>query len=198
MLHCRRSCRADLLPANFRIQRGAQVLRAGGLVAYPTEAVWGLGCDPWNDSAVARLLTLKQRPPNKGLILVAATMSQFDWLLRDLEPSLRARLQLSWPGPTTWLVPHRGRVPHWISGQHESVALRVSDHPVVAELELAFGGPIVSTSANTSGSREALEQHQLRRFFGTALDYVVPGRLGGHTRPSTIRDLLSDTIIRPA
>ena len=198
MPHCRNSFRADCLPANFRIQCAAQVLWAGGLVAYPTEAVWGLGCDPHNDIAVERLLALKQRPSDKGLILVAASMSQFEWLLGDLSPAQRSRLQLSWPGSTTWLVPHLGRVPRWISGQYDSVALRVSDHPVVVALTQAFGGPIVSTSANASGCQPALEQHQLRRFFGAELDYLVPGRLGGQSRPSMIRDLTSDAIIRSA
>lgn len=186
------------MPTTFRIQQAAQVLRAGGVIAYPTEAVWGLGCDPWNEVAVERLLELKQRSLSKGLILVGATISQFAWLLADLSAAQKSRLQLSWPGPTTWLVPHQDRVPDWISGQHESVALRVSDHPVVVELGLAFGGPIVSTSANVTGCRGALEQHQLQRLFAAELDYLVPGRLGGHPRPSMIRDLLSDTIIRTA
>jgi L-threonylcarbamoyladenylate synthase len=198
MQHCRNGFRADCLPANFRIQRAAQVLRAGGLVAYPTEAVWGLGCDPQDDIAVERLLALKQRTSDQGLILVAAAISQFDWLLADLSPAQGSRLQLSWPGPTTWLVPHLGRVPRWISGQYDTVALRVSDHPVVVALAQAFGGPIVSTSANTTGCQPALEQHQLRRYFGAELDYLVPGRLGGQSRPSMIRDLTSDTIIRSA
>lgn len=186
------------MPGNFRIQSAVQVLGAGGLVAYPTEAVWGLGCDPWNEIAVQRLLRLKRRSPEQGLILVGAAMSQFEWLLRDLTPTQQSRLTLSWPGPTTWLVPHRGAVPRWISGQHDSVALRVSDHPVVVALAQAFDAPIVSTSANISGCQAAQEQHQLRRIFGAELDYVVPGRRGGQPRPSMIRDLISDTIVRPA
>ena len=184
------------MPTKFRIQRAAQILGDGGLIAYPTEAVWGLGCDLWNDMAVERLLTLKQRSPAKGLILVAAAMSQFEWLLADLSAAQQSRLRRSWPGPTTWLVPHGQLVPHWISGEHETVALRVSDHPVVVELCQAFGGPIVSTSANISGHRPATEPYQLRQIFGAELDYLAPGRLGGHARPSMIKDLLSDTIVR--
>jgi L-threonylcarbamoyladenylate synthase len=167
-------------------------------VAYPTEAVWGLGCDPWDDMAVERLLTLKQRSPAKGLILVAAAISQFEWLLADLSAAQQSRLSLSWPGPTTWLVPHRQLVPPWISGEHETVALRVSDHPVTVELCMAYGGPIVSTSANISGHRPATELYQLRHIFGTELDYLVPGRLGGHPRPSMIKDLVSDRVVRGA
>lgn len=186
------------MPTTFRIQRAAQILSDGGLIAYPTEAVWGLGCDLWSDVAVERLLTLKQRSPAKGLILVAGAMSQFEWLLADLSVAQRSRLSLSWPGPTTWLVPHRQLVPPWISGQHATVALRVSDHRVVVELCLAFGGPIVSTSANITGHQPAMEPYQLRQYFGAELDYLVPGRLGGHPRPSMIKDLVSDTVVRDA
>ncbi len=188
----------SLLPIKFRIQRAAQILSEGGLVAYPTEAVWGLGCDLWDELAVERLLTLKQRSPAKGLILVAGAISQFDWLLADLSAAQQSRLRLSWPGPTSWLVPHRQLVPQWISGEHETVALRVSDHPVIVELCHAFGGPIVSTSANISGHRPAMEPYQVRQIFGAELDYLVPGRLGGRPRPSMIKDLVSDNVVRGA
>jgi len=172
-------------------------LRAGGIVAYPTEAVWGLGCDPADAAAVETLLGLKRRPMHKGLILVAASMRHFDVLLAGLSAAQRARLARSWPGPTTWLVPHRGLAPAWIAGEHDTVALRVSAHPVVAALCNAFGGPLVSTSANVAGKREAKQQYQLRRYFGARLDYVVPGNLGDSARPTAIRDLRNDEIVRP-
>jgi L-threonylcarbamoyladenylate synthase len=181
----------------IRISQAVRILAAGGIMACPTEAVWGLSCDPASEAAVTRLLSLKQRPVEKGLILVAANMRQFDWLLRDLDKPARAKLKLSWPGPTTWLVPHRGRVPAWVCGEFDSVALRVTAHPTMVALCTAFGGPLISTSANTAGAQPAREQFQLWRYFGDALDGVVPGRLGGNTRPSVIRDLESDTIIRP-
>lgn len=119
---------------SWRVRQVARVLRAGGVIAYPTEAVWGLGCDPWNEAAVRRLLALKGRPQEKGLILVAADIGQFDFLLHDLPPAWRERLARSWPGPNTWLVPHHHRLPAWITGRHASVALRVSDHPRVRAL----------------------------------------------------------------
>jgi L-threonylcarbamoyladenylate synthase len=174
------------------------MLAAGAVVACPTEAVWGLSCDPANEEAVLRLLDLKQRPVDKGLILVAADIEQFGWLLRDLERPDRSRLQLTWPGPVTWLVPHRQRVPPWICGDFDTVALRVTAHPTMAELCRAFGGPLVSTSANVAGRQPAREQFQLWRYFGDELDGVVPGRLGGDANPTVIRDLESDNIVRPA
>ena len=182
---------------DFRIRQAVHVLSGGGIIAYPTEAVWGLGCDPLDEFAVGRILDLKDRPMHKGLILVAASQQQFDWLLRDLTTTQRSRLELSWPGTTTWLVPHRGRVPEWISGDHDTVALRVSDHRVTRELCLAYGGPLVSTSANVTGCRAAREQYQVRRYFGDAVDYLASGNAGGRRSPSMIRDLVSDRIIRP-
>ncbi|HAB87155.1 MAG TPA: tRNA threonylcarbamoyladenosine biosynthesis protein RimN, partial [Pseudomonas sp.] len=116
---------------DWRVQQVARVVRAGGVIAYPTEAVWGVGCDPWDEDAVLRLLALKERPVEKGLILIADTVEQFDFLLDDLPERWLDRLAGTWPGPNTWLVPHRGRLPEWITGRHDSVALRVTDHPLV-------------------------------------------------------------------
>lgn len=182
--------------ASLRISQAVRIIAVGGVVACPTEAVWGLSCDPANEDAVLRLLAMKARPVEKGLILVGAEMAQFDWLLGDLDGAARSKLELSWPGATTWLVPHHGRVPPWICGDFDTVAVRVSAHPTVRELCWTFGGPLVSTSANIGGAQPAREQFQLWRYFGDQLDDVVPGRLGGNTRPSTIRDLASDAVIR--
>lgn len=180
----------------LRLRLAQQVLSAGGVIACPTEAVWGLSCDPQNRWAVERLLRLKVRSPAKGLILVAATEQQLEFLLAGLEPDKRRAMAESWPGPCTWLVPHRGRVGAWIHGEHETVAVRVSDHPVVAALCAAWGGPLVSTSANPAGCRPPLAGFQVRRYFGDTLDYMVPGAVGGAGRPTQIRDLASGHIIR--
>ena len=181
----------------WRVQQAAQVVRQGGVIAYPTEAVWGLGCDPWNMEAVYRLLALKARPVGKGLILVAADIAQFDFLLADLPRSWRAQLQLSWPGPNTWLVPHQGRLPEWITGRHDSVALRVSDHPLVRAL-CALTGPLVSTSANPAGRPAARSRLRVEQYFPGQLDAVLGGALGGRKNPSLIRDLRSGQVIRPS
>ena len=183
-------------PGPLHIRSALDVLCRGGVIACPTEAVWGLSCDPASEAAVAHLLALKQRPVHKGLILVAANEQQLDFLLHDLDMEQRQALSASWPGPNTWLVPHRGRLPDFICGQHDTVALRVSAHPVVRELCLAFDGPLVSTSANRAGARPAMQSFQVRRYFGRDLDYLLPGRLGASDRPSTIRDLASGKIIR--
>jgi L-threonylcarbamoyladenylate synthase len=180
----------------FRLRQAARAVRKGGVIAYPTEAVWGLGCDPWDRDAVERILQLKARPVAKGLILVGASLEQFDWLLWDLDPAQRLRLESSWPGPVSWLVPHRNRVPPWISGEFETVALRVSAYSPVQELCRTCGGPLVSTSANVAGAQEARELYQVMARFGGGLDAIAPGRVQGLERPSVIRDLLTDTIRR--
>lgn len=181
---------------NPRIQRAAQLMRAGNVVAYPTEAVWGLGCDPANAQAVARLLRLKHRSWRKGVILLGADQSQFEPLIERLDKGLQARLRQSWPGPVTWLVPAAGLVPSWIRGNFTSVALRVTDHPLAAGLSLAFGGPIVSTSANPQGMPPARDRLRLRCYFGDRLDHITPGELGGRKQPSEIRDLITGDIVR--
>ena len=180
---------------NWRVQQAARVVRSGGVIAYPTEAVWGLGCDPWDSDAVHRLLALKERPVEKGLILVADCIEQFDFLLEDLPERWLDRLAGSWPGPNTWLVPHRQRLPGWITGKHDSVALRVSDHPLVARL-CALTGPLVSTSANPAGRPSARSRLRVEQYFPGQLDAVLGGRLGGRRNPSTIRDLRSGEVIR--
>jgi L-threonylcarbamoyladenylate synthase len=165
------------------------------VVAYPTEAVWGLGADPLNRDAVEEILRLKQRSVDKGLILVAASTEQLNFLLEHLSPAQRAVLTASWPGPRTWLVPHQQRVPPWICGKFDTVAVRVSAHPVVTALCQVFGGPIVSTSANPQGLPPARYGYRARQYFADAVFYA-PGQVDRTARPSEIRDLRTGQIIR--
>lgn len=181
--------------SSWQVQQAARIVRAGGVIAYPTEAVWGLGCDPWDSDAVYRLLALKERPVEKGLILVADSIHQFDFLLDDLPERWLDRLASTWPGPNTWLVPHRNRLPEWVTGRHDSVALRVSDHPVVRELCVQVG-PLISTSANPSGRPAARSRLRIQQYFADQLDGVLGGALGGRKNPSTIRDLRTGAVLR--
>jgi len=181
----------------WQVQQIAQKIRRGAVIAYPTEAVWGLGCDPFNATAVARLLALKDRPVHKGLILVAADIEQFAWLLEGLTAEQLQQLTESWPGPNTWLVPHYGRVPEWICGAHDSVAIRVSAHPLVAQL-CVLTGPLVSTSANPSSRLPAKSRLRLEQYFHGQLDAVLNGELGQSSKPSTIRDLRTGQVLRSA
>lgn len=183
-------------PSRFDLDAAVAALGHGKVLACATEAVWGLSCDPLNQRAVERLLQLKQRPVEKGLILVAADESQLEALLAPLARGQRETLSASWPGPNTWLVPHGGAVPAWVSGEHATVAVRVTAHAGMAALCRAFGGPLVSTSANPGGEPPATNAEQVLRYFGESLDGWLPGELGDSSRPSTIRDLATGQVIR--
>lgn len=179
-------------------QQAATVLRGGGVVAYPTEAVWGLGCDPRNRDAVMRLLALKQRQVGKGLILVAAHAGQFmDFVDTASLPAGRlADVHARWPGPQTWILPAAPDAPRWISGDHDGIAVRVSAHPVVIALCQAFGGALVSTSANPAGAPPPTELSGLEPSLLAAVDGVVAGSTGGLARPTAIRDARSGAVLR--
>ena len=182
---------------SWHLKQAVRAIRGGGIVAYPTEAVWGVGCDPFDRAAVHRLLRLKQRPEHKGLILVAASMVQLQPLLDSLSDAQLAQLKLSWPGPNTWLIPDPDNlIPSWVKGQHDSVAIRVTDHPQTAALCRSFGGLLVSTSANLAGQPPALSATDIRHAFGYQIDYLLPGALGGRDQPSVIRDLRSGNVLR--
>ncbi|MGB4246607.1 MAG: Sua5/YciO/YrdC/YwlC family protein [Pseudohongiellaceae bacterium] len=188
---------AKAVTHRWQVRQAANRLLNGEVLAYPTEAVWGLGCDPENESATMRLLAIKNRPVHKGLILVAGSVDQVDFLLETLTPAQRTKILATWPGPTTWLIPdYDEMIPWWIKGDHASVAVRVSAHPLVASLCLAFGGPIVSTSANKAGQRPARTALNVIKHMGQEIDGMLCGSLGSEQKPSRIVDLLSDTVLR--
>lgn len=183
-------------PENFRLRLAADWVRAGGVIAYPTEAVFGLGCDPSDRAAVHRLLAIKRRPVGKGLILVAADWSQLQPWLQTPPPALLRRLSNSWPGPVTWLVPAAADCPYWLTGDHTTLAVRVSDHPLVQSLCRRTGSALVSTSANISTRRPARSILEVQLRFATRIDYLLPGRLGGLAQPTVIRDLVTARTLR--
>lgn len=182
--------------SDIRLKAAVQALRSEGVVACPTESVWGLSCDPDSERAVFQILQLKQRPVAKGLILVAGSESQLGFLLHDLPTDQRERLSASWPGPSTWLIPHRNRLQRWVHGEHDTVAVRVSDHPVVQQLCRAWGGPLVSTSANPAGAQPARFAFGVQRYFSAGVDEILPGHVGTRPRPSQIRDLATGNVVR--
>lgn len=182
---------------NWRANYAVHVLRQEGVIAHPTEAVWGLACDPFSETAVQRLLDLKGRPREKGLILISSDPAHFAGLLAPLSLELQARFSARQPRPTTWIVPDlRQQIPQWLRGKHAGVAVRVSQHPVVHALTSRFRGPIVSTSANPAGRSPAMNLGDIRHYFSGRIDYVVNGSLGEANRPSRIIDLQSGQVLR--
>jgi L-threonylcarbamoyladenylate synthase len=178
------------------VEAAAVALRGGGIVAYPTEAVWGLGCDPHNAAAVDRLFRLKQRPPAVGVLLIGADFSQLAPFIGPCPDEAVRRAQATWPGPHTWVFPRADSVPEWIAGKHSGIALRVTAHPVARALCQAFEGALVSTSANRHGEPPARSAAEVRRAFAGELNALVEGELGGLERPTRIRDAISGEIVR--
>lgn len=177
------------------IDLAVQALKAGEVIAYPTEAVYGLGCDPFNRQALERLFHVKQRPVEKGVILVAASVEQVLPYVELIDTEWQGRVLSSWPGPVTWVLPLKKALPDWITGGRNTVAIRVSDHPTVQALCAEFGSPIVSSSANRTGLPPALSCEQVRTVFGDSL-LCVDGVLGALKKPTQIRDAVSDRILR--
>jgi len=181
-----------------QIELAVQALQRGGVIAYPTESVFGLGCDPDNKAAIRKLLEVKQRPLEKGLILVASSFQQLEKYLQPLEQENQQRVFASWPGPYTWLWPARHEVTELLRGQHQSLAVRVSVHPVVQALCDAYGKAIVSTSANPADRTPARNIAEVRQYFNDKLDYIIDAEVGESDQPTEIRDALSNAVIRPA
>lgn len=182
--------------ALLSIGEAERCLREGQVIAYPTEAVYGLGCDPTNEAAVHRVLHLKNRPEAAGLILIADQFERFEPFVGPLAAGLLDRALSTWPGPVTWLFPRGAGVPNWLAGTHHTIALRVTAHPVCRALCGAFGGAIVSTSANPSTADPARTAERVDDYFGDVLCGIVQGALGGREQCSEIRDLVSGQVIR--
>lgn len=178
------------------MRQGAQCLFDGGVIAYPTEAVYGLGCDPDDQDAVLRILELKNRPASAGLILIADRLERFAPYIEPVDAEAKERALAAWPGPVTWLFPRAVGVPDWLAGVHDTIALRITGHPGCIALCEAFGKPIVSTSANPGSEPPARSAEQVDRYFPGQLCGIVEGELGGNEQPSEIRDLATGRIIR--
>jgi L-threonylcarbamoyladenylate synthase len=174
------------------VTAAARLVRHGGVVAYPTEYCFGLGCDPFNRDAVFKLLRLKKRSAKKGVILIAASLAQLKPFVREIPANARA----TWPGPATWLLEPAPGVPHWITGGHNKIAVRVTAHPLAAALCRAAGTAIVSTSANRAGQTPARTDREARRRFGGSINAVVIGRVGTSPAPTPIRDAATGATIR--
>jgi L-threonylcarbamoyladenylate synthase len=179
------------------VQRAVVALNNKEVIAYPTEAVFGVGCDPDSEVAVHRLLKLKQRPVEKGLILIAASFDQLQPYIEDavLTQAQREAVFACWPGPVTFVFPAKATTPGWLTGRFSSLAVRVTDHPVVIELCRAYGKPLVSTSANLSGLPPCRTADEVRQQFGDNFP-VLDALTGGRLNPSEIRDALTGELFR--
>jgi len=170
-----------------------QPFKKGAVIAYPTEAIYGLGCDPANRKAVKRLLEIKQRPISKGLILVAADFSQ---VKKYLKPLSEAQEKFTSPSSTTYIFSARKSAPRWLTGDFDSLAIRISKHPMIRELCTKLDSAIVSTSANISGQPPAQTSEEVLEQLGDKIAVILRGNTGDSQKPSVIRDSISGQIIR--
>ena len=182
---------------NFIVARAARVIECGGVIAHPTEGVFGLACDPLCEPAIQRILAIKSRDAAKGLILLAHDWSTVAPFCAPLDSRTRKRLLEHWPGHTTFIVPAAHDVSPLLTGGRDTLAVRVTAHPFSHQLLKALGHPVVSTSANRGGRHAARTAQTVRLTLGADLDLIVAGPLGGARGPSEIRDALSNDVLRP-
>lgn len=182
--------RADASPGHI-----AAHLKRGGLIAYPTESCYGLGCDPSNRRAVQRILKLKQRPQRKGLILIASHYHQVARYLKPLSRQEQTKLQQDGAQAITYLMPVKDSTPRWLRGEHDTLAIRFTAHPFAKQLCRSADNALVSTSANRSGMRPAKTFAECQRLFGKNV-WVLRGKVGKRKQPSTIRAWVDDRIVR--
>ncbi len=179
----------------FLLKQASHLIQSGGVLAYPTEAVFGLGCHPSDACAVNRILALKQRDWRKGLILIAADLAQLlPWI--TLTDQAIQRIGSSWPGPATWILPASAQTPDWITGGRNEVAVRVTAHPIAAALARCAGTALVSTSANPANRPPARSALAVQRYFGHKIDGTVHGRVNHRAQPTQIRHALTGAVLR--
>lgn len=179
----------------WALNRMTRALARGAVIGYPTDTIWGFGCHPLAASAVARILAIKRRPAAKGLILLS---SRLDYCLPYIEAGPAELEPLREPAarPTSWLVPASDYCPPWIRGDFATVAIRVTDHPLIAALCTGLEAPLVSTSANRAGRKPVRSALQMRRQFSRELDFIVTGFDPGGGPPSEIKFLRGGASVR--
>ena len=177
------------------VQAAVDSLRRGGVVAHASEGVWGLACDPFDRLAVAKVLAIKGRAAAKGLIVIGGDAAAFAPELDAAGNAAAARIRASWPGAVTWVVANR-RFPEWITGGRDTVAIRVPGHAQARALATAFGGPVVSTSANRAGEPPARTESAVTAALGGEIDHLLSGETGGRDGPSRIFDAATGQALR--
>lgn len=178
-----------------KINQAVKVIKEGGIIAYPTEGVFGFGCDPFNETAVLRLLKIKERKIEKGLILIASSWKQVKALIKT-DPLKNTLIKQNSKKPITWIFPATKKVPYWVLGRFDSVAIRVTVHPIAKKLCQIFGGPIISTSANLEGKNPAKNSKEVIKQFGGVIDFVIFSKVGNLKKPTQIRDIKTNKLIR--
>ena len=184
------------MPTQLQINKAIETIRNGGVIAYATEAVYGLGCDPDNFTAIQKILDLKGRDAKQGFILIASQVSQVEKYLGELSPQERELLEKNWPEPTTLILPAQESVSKLITGGRSTIAVRITTHTDTKNLCEALKHALISTSANRSGQPAITQAGQTQEQFSDGVDYLYPSTIGKANKPSTIIDAKSGKILR--
>jgi len=179
-----------------RLKQAVTVIQQGGIVAYPTESCFGLGCDPRNQSAVRKLLRLKKRSYEKGLILIAAHYLQLRPYIAEISAATEARVQATWPGFETWILPARAGLSRLLTGRHDAIAVRVTAHSTAAALCRMTRHALVSTSANIPGQAPLRHARLVNAVFKGKIDFILDAPVGAENSPSRIRVAGTGVVVR--
>ena len=184
---------------SYKIAEAAQTLKEGGVIACPTEGVFGLSARVNDVNAVQRVISIKHRALNKGLIVVASDIAMLEGTVNfaQLSQDSMRLIHEKWPGHATFIVPAHPSLPSVLTGGRNTVAVRVSAFPLLQELCRQTNCPIVSTSANISGNEPVADLDELKRVFGYVVDYILDEPCQGLSKPSTIYDAMTGAILRP-
>lgn len=183
-------------PSDEQYRYALQALMTDGVIAYPTEAMYGFGCSIFSESAVQKLLNIKERSVEQGLIVIAADFSQIESLLQPISAEYLEKVWATWPGPVSWAWPKTDKVPAYIHGDWYNIVVRLTVHPIARQLCEDFGGPIVSTSANRHGETPCRTAAEVEACFGRVLDYILPGDIGDLNQATPIYDVMTGERLR--
>jgi L-threonylcarbamoyladenylate synthase len=173
-------------------------IKKGAVFAYPTDTIWGLGCHPESQQAVSRILSVKKRPFDKGMILLSNCIDYCQHFIdQDYFQNHFSEISIAEKSPTTWLLPASPCCPKWLTGNNKTVAVRLTDLSHIQILCDRLGLPLISTSANISGRKPALNSLQIQRQFANSVDFIIAGITSGSQHASRIIDKRSGEIIRP-
>ena len=182
------------MASDFSIRHAAHIINHGGIIAYPTDTIYGLGCDPYNHDAVEKINQIKQRPLDKKFILLAADIDQVRPLILISEDQEKTLTQTT--EPTSWVIDASPDAPSWLVDENKTITIRISKHHDVTRLCHAAGHAIISTSANISGKKPASNALDLHRYFHDSVDKIILSSKNLTSKASKIIRLCDNYVIR--
>ncbi len=174
------------------LSRIADVVRQGGVIAYPTDTFYGLGCDPFNTAAIDQLFAIKQRERGQPILLIISDPSLVVWLTSERDERFERLSQQFWPGPLTLVLRASERLPATLTGQTGTIGIRLPDHDLCRRIVNTAGGVLTGTSANVTGQPSAATAEAVLGQLGDAPDLIVDGGPTSGGAPSTVLDLTQE------